>query len=61
MGTFAEKAIVDYCVSFANRLKQTSVLRFHFPFPFSFCSKQMEVAFSVSPVFCILILKLQQI
>jgi hypothetical protein len=50
MGTFAETAIVDYCLSFAEQGKQTSVLRFRsqqtngiLPFLFSVCSKQMEV------------------
>jgi hypothetical protein len=59
MGTFAETAIVDYCLSFVNQGKQTSV--FHY-----FCSKQMEdcrfrfpfadnkwkLPFSISSVFC---------
>jgi hypothetical protein len=50
MGTFAESAIVDYCLSFAEQGKVTSVFRFRlqdtngsFPFPFSFCSKQTDV------------------
>jgi hypothetical protein len=57
MGTFAETAIVDYCLSFANRGKQTSVFRFRLqqtngslPFLFSVC-KQTEVAFLHSSVF----------
>jgi hypothetical protein len=32
MGTFAETAIVDYCLSFANQGKQTSDFRFLFLF-----------------------------
>jgi hypothetical protein len=51
MGTFAETAIVDYCLSFADQGKQTGVLHIclqqknvSLPFPFSVCSKQMEVA-----------------
>jgi hypothetical protein len=50
MGTFAETAIVDYRLLFADQGKQTFVFRFHLqqtkgslPFPFSICSKQREV------------------
>jgi hypothetical protein len=32
MGTFAETAIVDYCLSFADQGKQTSDFRFLFLF-----------------------------
>jgi hypothetical protein len=35
MGTFAETAISDYCLSFVDQGKQTSVFNY-------FCSKQME-------------------
>jgi hypothetical protein len=51
MGMFAETAIVDYHISFADQEKQTSVFRFRFqqtnislPFPLSVCSEQTEVA-----------------
>jgi hypothetical protein len=51
MGTLAETANVDYRLSFADQGKQTSVFRFRlqqtngsFPFPFSVCNKQIEVA-----------------
>jgi hypothetical protein len=51
---FAETAIANYRLSFANQGKQTSVFRFclqqrheSLPFPFSVCSKQTEVA-----IFC---------
>jgi hypothetical protein len=52
MGTFAERAIVDYRLSFADQGEQTSVFkRFclqqingSFPFPFSVFSIQTEVA-----------------
>jgi hypothetical protein len=43
MGTFAETAIVDYRLSFADQGKQTSVF-FSILFPFFICRKQMEVA-----------------
>jgi hypothetical protein len=53
MGTFAETAIIDYCLSFADQGKQTSIFWFRlqqtngsFPFPFPVCSKQTEVAVS---------------
>jgi hypothetical protein len=46
MGTFAETAIVDYRLSFADQGNQTSVFCFRsqqrngsLPFPFSVCSK----------------------
>jgi hypothetical protein len=58
MVTFAKTAIVDYRLSFANQGKQTSIFHFHLqqtngslPFPFSICSKQTEVALSISSVF----------
>jgi hypothetical protein len=56
MGTFAETAIVDYRLSFADQGKQTSFFRFLFsngslPIPFFFCNKQTEVAIFVSSVF----------
>jgi hypothetical protein len=58
MGTFATTAIVDYRLSFANQQKRTSVFRVRLqqtngslPFPFSVCSKQTEVAVSVSSIF----------
>jgi hypothetical protein len=51
MVTFAETAIVDYCLLFADQGKQTSFFRFRLqqtkgslPFPFPICSKQMEIA-----------------
>jgi hypothetical protein len=51
MGTFAKTAILNYLVLFANQGKQTSVFRFRlqqtngsFPFMFSVCSRQMEIA-----------------
>jgi hypothetical protein len=53
MGAFAETAIVDYRLLFADRGKQTSIFHLNLhqtneslplPFPFSICSKQMEVA-----------------
>jgi hypothetical protein len=51
MGTFAETAIVNYHLSFADQGNQTSVFRFRlqqtnesFPFPFSVNSKKMKVA-----------------
>ncbi len=54
MGTFAETAIVDYGLSFADQGKQTSVLRFRMQqtngglrLRFPFASKQTEIA-----VFC---------
>jgi hypothetical protein len=57
MGTFAEKAIVDYRLLFTGLGKQTSVMCFRLqqtngklPFPFSICRKQMEV--SVLRYFC---------
>jgi hypothetical protein len=53
-GPFAETAIVDYRLSFADQEKQTTVFRFHLqqingslPFLFSVCKKQTEVA-----IFC---------
>jgi hypothetical protein len=55
---FDVTAIVNYRFSCANHEKQTSVLRFHLqqtnrslPFRFSVCSKQIEVADSVSFIF----------
>jgi hypothetical protein len=45
MDTFAEKANVDYRLSFAKENK----------LPFSVCSKQMELPFSISSVFPIYI------
>jgi hypothetical protein len=42
MGMFAETSNVDYHLSFADQGRQTFV--FHFPFPFSICSKQKEIA-----------------
>jgi hypothetical protein len=55
MGTFAETAIIDYRLSFADLGNQTSVFRFHLEkaneslqlLPFSIFSKQTEAA-----VFC---------
>jgi hypothetical protein len=51
MGTFAERANVDYRLSFSNQGKQTSVSAFHLqetnrglPFLFAICNKQTEVA-----------------
>jgi hypothetical protein len=51
MGTFAETAIVDYHLLFADQGKQTSIFRFCFqqsnrslPFLTFVCSKQTEVA-----------------
>jgi hypothetical protein len=51
MGTFAERAIVDYRLLFAGIGKQTSVFRFRLkhtngsmPFLFSVCIRHMEVA-----------------
>jgi hypothetical protein len=51
MGMFAETAIVDYSLSFAEKGKQTSVFCFRLQqtngslsFPFPVCSKQTEVA-----------------
>ncbi len=50
LGTFAETAIVDYCLSFANQEKNISA--FHFPLQqtnenlpllFSSCSEQKEI------------------
>jgi hypothetical protein len=53
MGTFAETAIIDYRLSFADLGKETSVLRFRLQqtngsllFAFSVYSKQTEVAVS---------------
>jgi hypothetical protein len=50
MGSFAEAAIRNYCVSFADLGKQTSVFYFRsqqtngsLPFHFPVCSKQKEV------------------
>jgi hypothetical protein len=50
MGTFAEAAIPNYCLSFADQGKQTSVFYFRsqrttlsLPFHFPVCSKQKEV------------------
>jgi hypothetical protein len=47
MGTFAETAIIDYCLLFANQEKQTSL--FHFPF----VANRPKLPFSVSFVFCL--------
>ncbi len=51
MGTFAETAIVNYCWSFVDQGRQTSILCFRLRqtngtllFLFSVCSKQTEVA-----------------
>jgi hypothetical protein len=51
MVTFAEKTIVDYRLSFADKGKKTFVFRFHYQltnaslqFQFFVCSKQTEVA-----------------
>jgi hypothetical protein len=62
MGAFAEITIIDYRSLFANQGKQTSVSCFHLKqtngsslFPFSVCSKQTELAVSVSFVFCVYI------
>jgi hypothetical protein len=51
MGTFAETAIVDYRLSFAEQGKKTSVFRFYLQqtngslsFPFFVCRKQKEIA-----------------
>jgi hypothetical protein len=51
MGMFAETAIADYCLSFFEQAKKTSVFCFHLQqtngsqlFPLSICSKQREVA-----------------
>jgi hypothetical protein len=50
IGTFAETAIVNYCLSIADQGKQTSVspsclqhTNRRLSFPFSVCSKQTEV------------------
>jgi hypothetical protein len=48
MDTFAETAIVDHRLSFANQGKQIFLFRLQqtigsLPFPFSVCSKQTEV------------------
>jgi hypothetical protein len=56
MGTFAEKAIVDYRLSIANQGNQTSVLfavtSGSLPSPFSVRSKQMKIAvFRLFPFF----------
>jgi hypothetical protein len=51
MGTFAEIAIIDYHLSFADQGKHTPVFCFcllqtngNLPISFSICSKHMEVA-----------------
>jgi hypothetical protein len=51
MGMFAETAIIDYCLSFFEQAKKTSVFCFHLQqtngsqlFPFSISSKQMDDA-----------------
>jgi hypothetical protein len=56
MGTFAEKAIVDYRLSFGDQGKQTSVFRFHLqqtnrslPFPFSGKQKTEAHALFLDP------------
>jgi hypothetical protein len=57
MGTFAETAIVDYRLSFADQWKQTSVLRFRLQqtngsllFQFSVCNNTWKSLFSISSV-----------
>jgi hypothetical protein len=51
MGMFADTAIVDYHLSFADQGKHTSAFRFRLeqtngslPFPFSVCRKRPEIA-----------------
>jgi hypothetical protein len=51
MGTFAETAVVNYSLSFADQGNKTSVFRLQqtngkksLPFPFYVCSKQTAVA-----------------
>ncbi len=53
MGTFAETAIIDYHLLFADQEKQTSVFRFRgqqtdgsLSFPLIDCSKQTATVFS---------------
>jgi hypothetical protein len=58
VGTFAETAIIDYRLLFADQGKQTSTFRLQqpngsLPFPFSICSKQTEIAISLGSIFCI--------
>jgi hypothetical protein len=43
MGSFAETAIIDHCLSFSDQGKHSSVF-------VSVCSKQTEIAFSVSSI-----------
>jgi hypothetical protein len=54
MSTFAETAIVNHRLSFANQGKQTSFFCFRLPktngslpFPFSVCRKQSDDAISI--------------
>jgi hypothetical protein len=54
MDMFAEIAMVDYCLSFADQGKQTSVIRFHLqqtngslPFPFPFTENKQKLPFSI--------------
>jgi hypothetical protein len=57
MGTFADTAIFDYLLSFADQGKQTSAFRFRLqhtdgslPFMFSVCKNKRKSPFSVSSV-----------
>jgi hypothetical protein len=54
MDMFAEIAMVDYCLSFADQGKQTSVIHFHLqqtngslPFPFPFTENKQKSPFSI--------------
>jgi predicted acetyltransferase len=56
MGTFAETAIIDYHLSFADQGKQTSVLNFSFQqlyrrLSFPFAANKWKLPFFVSSVF----------
>jgi hypothetical protein len=60
MGTFAETAIVDYRLLFADQEKQTSVFRFRmqqnkwkFAILFFVCKNKRKLLFSVSSIFCL--------
>jgi hypothetical protein len=59
-GTFAETAIIGYCLSFAHQRKHMSVFRFRLQqqqksllFPFLFEENKWMFLFSISSVYCL--------
>jgi hypothetical protein len=65
MGTFSETEIVDYCSSFADQGKQTSIFRFQqrngsLPFPFPANKQMFAVSVSIDKQKSVSVFRLQQ-